>query len=70
MGLAVEYRFGPKRGFGATPGELSTISNNPYPKPEKPPGRQGGKVSISEIPSLDSTVLCVFVSHDELSRFP
>jgi len=39
---AVESRFGPKRGFGETPGELLTISKpNHYPKSEKPPRRKG-----------------------------
>jgi len=38
----VKSRFGPKPGFGGTPGELLTISKpNPYPKPEKPPARKG-----------------------------
>ena len=38
----VESRFGPKRGFGVTPGELLTISKpNHYPKSEKPPGPKG-----------------------------
>jgi len=39
----VASRFGPKRGFGVTPGELLTIrvsKPDPYPKSEKPPGRQ------------------------------
>jgi len=38
----VESKFGPKRGFGVTPGELLTSSKpNPYPKSEKPPARKG-----------------------------
>jgi len=38
----VESRFGPKRGFGVTPGKLLTIRKpNPYPKSEKPPARKG-----------------------------
>ena len=37
----IESRFGPKRGFGVTPGELLTIRNpNPYPKSEKPPSAE------------------------------
>ena len=37
----VESRFGPKRGFGVTPGELLTISKpNPPPKSEKPRARK------------------------------
>jgi len=54
---AVESRFGPKRGFRVTPGELLTISKpNPYPKSEKPPAGKGSQNQISEIPSVDSTV--------------
>jgi len=38
----VESRFIPEWGFGATPGELLTISKpDPYPKSEKPPARKG-----------------------------
>jgi len=39
---AVESRFGPKRGFGVSPGDLLIISKpNPYSKSEKPPARKG-----------------------------
>jgi len=39
--LPKESRFGPKRGFGVTPGGLLTISKpNPYPKSEKPPSAE------------------------------
>jgi len=38
---AVESRFGPKRGFGETPGELLTISKpSHYPKFVHPPARK------------------------------
>jgi len=38
----VESRFGPKRGFGLTPGQLLKKGQpNPYPKSEKPPARKG-----------------------------
>jgi len=37
----VESRFGPKLGFGVTPGELLTISKpNPYTKSEKTPSAE------------------------------
>jgi len=37
-----ESRFGPKRGFGVTPGELLTVSKpHPYPVFEKFPARKG-----------------------------
>jgi len=40
---AVKSRFGPKRGFGETPGELLTISKpNHYPKFVHPPPRKSG----------------------------
>ena len=37
----VESRIGPKRDFGSTPDELSTISKpNPYPKSDNPPAQK------------------------------
>jgi len=53
---SIESRFGPKRGFGDTPGELLTISKpNHYPRFVNPQGGKGAQNQICEIPSVDST---------------